>query len=204
MDVWQIIVAVLMGVSLAATCGLRAFLPLLIISICAKAGFVDLASGFEWMGSWTAIICFGVATVAEILADKIPAVDHVLDAAGVYVRPIAGAVAASSLISGMDPLLGLVIGIIIGGTIAGTVQAIKGSIRMLSTGATGGLGNPVISVIEDGATAVIGVAGLIVPALTGLAIIVLIIFFARKLLRRIGKRDAGTKEVESEIPIAEL
>ena len=192
MDVWQVVMAVLMGFSLAATCGLRAFLPLLLIGIAAKAGLVDLASGFDWMGSWTALACFGAATVIEILADKIPAVDHVLDAAGVFVRPIAGAVAASSLINGMDPLMGLVVGIIVGGTIAGIVQMIKGSFRLLSTGATGGIANPVISAVEDVAAVVTGVAGILVPLLAGIVIIALLVYFLRKFRKKISfKKTAG-------------
>jgi len=192
MDVWQIAMAILMGFSLAATCGLRAFLPLLIIGVAAKAGFVDLAGGFDWMGSWTALACFGAATVIEILADKIPAVDHVLDAAGVFIRPLAGAVAASSLISGMDPLMGLVVGIIVGGTIAGVVQMIKGGIRLLSTGVTCGIANPVVSAIEDGAAVVTGIAGIFVPLLAGILIIAFLVYFFRKSRKKIfSKKTAG-------------
>jgi len=192
MDVWQVVMAVLMGFSLAATCGLRAFLPLLIIGIAAKAGLVDLAAGFDWMGSWTALACFGAATVIEILADKIPAVDHILDAAGVFIRPIAGAIAASSLISGMDPLMGLVVGIIVGGTIAGLVQMIKSAIRLLSTAATGGIANPVVSAIEDGAAVVTGIAGIFVPLLAGIIIIALLVYFSRKFRKKIFfKKTAG-------------
>ena len=184
MDIWQVAMAILMGFSLAATCGLRAFLPLLIIGIASKAGFVDLAAGFDWMGSWTALACFGAATVIEILADKIPAVDHVLDASGVFVRPIAGAIAASSLISGMDPLMGLVVGIIVGGTIAGIVQIIKGGIRLLSTGVTCGIANPLVSAIEDSAAVVTGIAGIFVPLLAGLAVIAVLVYFFRKVRKK--------------------
>jgi len=142
MDGYEITFALLMGFSLAATCGLRAFLPLFIIGLGAKAGMITLGSGFDWMMSYPALICFGSATVLEILADKIPAVDNLLDSAGIFVRPAAGALAASSLIRGMDPLLAVVIGIIMGGGIAGIVQTIKGTLRLLSTSFTGGAPQP--------------------------------------------------------------
>jgi hypothetical protein len=188
MDAWQVTFAILMGFSLAATCGLRAFLPLLIIGIAAKAGFLHLAQGFEWMMSWPALICFGCATVLEILGDKIPAVDHVLDAAGVFVRPVAGAVAASSLIKGVDPLLAMVIGIIMGAAIAGIVQTVKGALRLLSSGLTGGVANPAVSTVEDTAAAVAGVAALFVPYITAALILIALVFGSRFMLSRLRRR----------------
>ncbi len=200
MDAMEIILVVLMGFSLAATCGLRAFLPLLIISIAAKAGYISLMPTFDWMMSWPAIICFGTATVLEILADKIPAVDHVLDSVGVFIRPTAGAIAASSMITGIDPLLALVIGIIMGATVAGLVQTIKGAIRLLTSAFTGGIGNPVVSAVEDGATAATGVIALIAPYVSAALIILGILFgmwfvFGRG--RRRGKHHGLSAEPQS-------
>ena len=193
MDTIQIIFAILMGFSLAATCGLRAFLPLLIISLGAKAGWIDLSSGFEWMASWPAIIVFGTATVLEILGDKVPTVDHLLDAGGVFVRPVAGAVAASSLIQGMNPLMTLVVGIILGATIAGIVNAIKGTFRGLSTALTGGVANPVVSLVEDGATALTGVLGLVVPYVTAAGIIVALVYGGKAVKSRMRCRKAASE-----------
>ena len=39
---------------------------------------------------------FGLATLIEIVGDKIPAVDHALDALSTLLRPAAGALLASS------------------------------------------------------------------------------------------------------------
>jgi hypothetical protein len=191
METIEIIFALLMGFSLAATCGLRAFLPLLIISIAAKAGYITLASGFDWMASWPAIIVFGAATVFEILGDKVPTVDHILDAGGTIVRPVAGAIAASSLIHGMNPLLTIVVGIIIGATIAGIVNAIKGTVRGLSTAVTGGLANPVVSIAEDGATALTGVLGLIIPYITAVGIVVALVYTGKVVVSRFRARKTA-------------
>ncbi|HEX9746750.1 MAG TPA: DUF4126 domain-containing protein [bacterium] len=188
MDSVQVIFYILMGFSLAATCGLRAFLPLLIIGIAHQAGVITLASGFEWIGSIPAIICFGTASLLEILGDKIPAVDHFLDSGGVIVRPVAGAIAASSLITGMDPLLSLVIGIIMGAGIAGLVHTLKGSLRLVSTALTGGIANPGISLAEDGAVATTGILALIIPWLTAALIILMVGFGGRKIISRIKQR----------------
>jgi hypothetical protein len=185
MNAYEITFALLMGFSLAATCGLRAFLPLFIIALGAKAGLIQLGDGFDWMMSYPALICFGSATVLEILGDKIPAVDHVLDSAGAFVRPVAGALAASSLIKGVDPLVAVVIGIIMGGGIAGIVQTIKGALRLLSTAITGGIANPVVSAAEDGATAVTAFLGLIVPYVTAALILIGLFAGGRFFLRRL-------------------
>ncbi|MCX6647275.1 MAG: DUF4126 domain-containing protein [bacterium] len=191
METIEIIFALLMGFSLAATCGLRAFLPLLIISLGAKAGFITLSSGFDWMASWPAIIVFGTATILEILGDKVPTVDHILDAGGTIVRPIAGAVAASSLIQGMNPLMTMVVGIIIGATIAGIVNAIKGTVRGLSTAVTGGIANPVVSIVEDGATALTGVLSLVVPYITAVGIIVALVYTGKVVVSKFRCRKAA-------------
>jgi len=191
MGALEVAFALLMGFSLAATCGLRAFLPLFIISLAAKAGMITLASGFDWMASYPALICFGSATMLEILGDKIPAMDHVLDAAGAFVRPVAGAVAASSLVRGMDPLLALALGIIMGAAVAGIVQALKGTLRILSTAATGGIANPVLSAAEDGTTAVAGILGLIVPYVTGVLILLGLLVGGRTLFGRLKRSKPG-------------
>ena len=181
-----------MGFSLAATCGLRAFLPLFIIGLVSRAGYIDLAGGFEWMSSWQALVCFGAAMVLEILGDKIPAVDHILDAAGIFVRPIAGAIAASSLITGMDPLLSMVIGIIMGASVAGAVQAVKGAVRLVSTSTTAGIANPAISIAEDGAVAVGGIVGIFAPYITAAVIIAALVIGLRVIMARLKKRREET------------
>ncbi len=141
--------AAALGLSLAATCGLRAFLPLLSISLLAWLGRVDLGEGFLWMASPWASLCFGTAVVAETLGDKFPVVDHALDTAGVLVKPAAGALATASMITGMDPMLAVVVGLITGGAVAEGVHMVKAKTRVLSSAFTGTLANPFLSIFED-------------------------------------------------------
>ena len=200
MNGWHIVFALLMGFSLAAACGLRAFLPLFVIGLGVRAGLLTMSDGFEWMGSYPALICFGFATLLEILADKIPAVDHVLDAGGVFVRPLAGAVAASCLIKGFDPMMTVVIGIIVGSSVAGVVHTLKGSLRLLSTATTGGIANPVISVIEDAAATVTSVISIFLPYLVA-GVVILALFIAANRMasrRRSGKRGMNQPPAATE------
>ena len=72
----EIFLSICVGVGLSAACGFRVFVPLLGLSIAAKLGMVHLGASFAWAGSTTAIVAFGVATVAEIAAYYIPWVDR--------------------------------------------------------------------------------------------------------------------------------
>jgi hypothetical protein len=191
MNIWHIVFALLMGFSLAATCGLRAFLPLLIISIGAKAGIITLSQSFDWMQSWPALICFGSATLIEIVGDKFPVVDHFLDSIGIVIRPVAGALAATSLIQGLDPLTTLVIGIIMGSAIAGVTHTIKASTRLASTAFTAGIANPLLSLLEDVATFFTGALSLVLPWITAIAVVVALIVAGRIAFRRIKSKAHG-------------
>ena len=59
----EIITAVAIGIGLSASCGFRVFVPMLVASIAAKMGIFSVNEGFQWLGSWPAIISFGTATV---------------------------------------------------------------------------------------------------------------------------------------------
>jgi hypothetical protein len=142
----------MMGVSLAACAGLRAWLPLFVVGLMARSGFLPLNPAFAFLGREDALIVFGTATVLELLGDKFIGVDHVLDAIGTFARPAAGAVLASSVLTQLDPLTAVVGGIAIGGATALTVHSGKALVRAKSTALSplhGGAGNLAVSVGED-------------------------------------------------------
>ncbi len=141
--------ALVMGITLAAICGLRAFLPLLVISILSAFGKIELGEAFQWMSSWPAITTFSVAVVLEIAADKLPVVDHVLDTAGLVIKPIAASVAMAGMIKEFDPLLALVLSLVTGGLLAEGLHILKAKLRLLSSAATGTIANPILSFFED-------------------------------------------------------
>jgi hypothetical protein len=138
-----------MGFALAACVGLRAFLPLLLGGIAARWGYVTLGPSFEWMASTPALVVFGSAVAFEVLADKVPVLDHALHAVEAFVKPAAATLLAASLFTNLDPVLAMTLGLIGGGAIAGAVHAVKGTTRVASTLATGGLANPFLSVADD-------------------------------------------------------
>lgn len=172
-----------MGFALAACVGLRAFLPLLAAGLLARFGYVNLGPSFAWMESTPALIVFGSAFVFEVLADKIPFLDHGLHAVEAFVKPMAATLLAASLFTNLDPVLAITLGLIGGGTIAGAVQALRGGARLLSTGATAGLANPVLSLFDD-FLAVSGVAfAILLPVLAAIVVIVLVVLGVRMVRR---------------------
>lgn len=156
-----------LALALAAAAGLRAWLPLLVAGVAARLGVAELGASFNWLGSWPALALLGGATVLEVAGDKIPVVDHALDAVGTFLRPLAGTLAvAATLVHIEDPLIALVVGLILGAPVALAPHAAKSTLRGVSTGTTAGLANPVLSVVEDGVSLLVAVLAFVVPVLT--------------------------------------
>lgn len=156
-----------LAVALAAAAGLRAWLPLLVAGILARLGLAELGASFGWLGSWPALALLGGATVLEVAGDKIPVVDHALDAVGTFLRPLAGTLAAAAtLVHIEDPLSALVVGLIVGAPAALAPHVAKSTLRGVSTGTTAGVANPLLSLIEDGVSLLITVFAFLVPVLT--------------------------------------
>ncbi|MFN3651406.1 MAG: DUF4126 domain-containing protein [Armatimonadota bacterium] len=151
MPAWDLtpVGAILMGISLAACAGLRAFLPLLTAGIAVRAGWWPVEGWYGWVGSNEALLVFGIATVAEIMADKIPVVDHALDVFYTVARPAAGALVAIGAFSQLSPTYAVAAGIIVGAPIAGGLHLAKAGTRVASTSLTAGAGNPILSFVED-------------------------------------------------------
>jgi hypothetical protein len=182
-----------LAVALAAAAGLRAWLPLLVAGLLARLGMAQLGEGFAWLGSWPALGLLGGATVLEIAGDKIPVVDHALDALGTFLRPLAGTLAAAAtLVHIEDPLVALVVGLVVGAPAALAPHLAKTTLRGVSTGTTAGLANPLLSVVEDGVSLVITVLAFVVPLLTVLLLAVGGWLGWRWLRRRKQRRRQGT------------
>lgn len=151
MTTTALILALLLGLGLAASTGLNTFLPLLLLSAAARfhVGGIVLGAKFQWLASDVAIVVLIVACVIEIVADKFPAVDHFLDVVGSIVRPIAGATAAASVLTGVDPTVAAIVGIMIGAPTSFGFHSLKAATRVASSATTFGCANPLLSLIED-------------------------------------------------------
>ena len=175
---------VLLGIGLAAACGFRVFVPFLVISIAALTGHLRLAPDFAWLGSWPALIVFGVATVFEIVAYYVPWLDHVLDIGATPAAVVAGIVVTASVVTGMSPVLRWSLAAIAGGGVAAAVQLATVALRRASTYATAGLAHPLASTLETGGSIGMSILSLLLPFVAGTLAILLILIAARWLVRR--------------------
>ena len=178
-----------LAVALAACAGLRAWLPLLMAGGLARAGMLDLGESFRFLSSNKALALFAVATVLEILGDKVPAVDHALDALSTVLRPAAGAVLAAAVFGRIvNPLQAVALGLAVGAPTALVPHAGKVALRGISTTFTAGLANPLLSLVEDAATIVLFALAVVVPV----AVAVFLALVGILLLRRSRARHRVT------------
>ena len=158
------------GVVIAAACGLRAFLPLLALALGVHFGLVHVQPGMAWIGSLPAIVTLVWATLLELAADKVPALDHALDVVALGLRPAAAALAAWVTFSGAHPALAVAAALVLGASAMG-VQVAKAKVRLGSSMLTFGTANPLLSFAEDGVAILLASLAVLAPlaALTTLA-----------------------------------
>ncbi|WP_063058643.1 DUF4126 domain-containing protein [Nocardia sienata] len=183
-----------LGLGLAAACGFRAFLPLLVLS--AAVHFdglgLNLNESFAWIGSTGTLFALSVAATAEILGDLVPFVDNVLSLIGNVSGPIAGAIAAGSVFEAADPATAAIAGIIVGAPTALTFSATRTGVRAAGTATTGGIANPVVSVVEDVLAVVLIVLAIALPLLVPLVLGALL-FIAWRAVRGFRRRRTAAR-----------
>lgn len=179
MQTW--VLPALLGLGLASATGLRTFLPLLMLALSAKFEMfgVRLIDQMDWLVSWPAIAALATATVAEFLGDKVPAIDHGLNAIGYVTRPVAGAIAAGSVFWNVDPSAAAIAGLIVGAPAALAFNAAQTGVRVGSTATTGGLGNPLVSLVEDVLAFLTVIVAFLAPIIIPIVVIVLIVVVFR-------------------------
>ncbi len=184
-----------MGIGLAAACGFRVFVPLLVVSIASFSGHLTLAPSFQWLGTYPALITFCAATVLEITAYYVPWLDNFLDSIATPAAVIAGTVVTASMVTGMSPLLKWTLAVIAGGGAAGLVQSATVLTRAASTTTTGGLANPVLATAELGFSVLTSLLTLVVPVVTVVALAIIGFFVGRRLWRYVAqKRKLGISQ----------
>lgn len=149
MDVVTMIGSLVLGIALAASCGLRAFLPLFLVGVGARLGWVDLGDAFEWLAHTPALLALGVGVILELLGDKVPFVNHLLDMLATPLRALAGMLILAATMVDMPVWVVALLAIIVGGGVALTVHVAKSGLRAGTSAATAGAASPVHSVLED-------------------------------------------------------
>ncbi|HUV89580.1 MAG TPA: DUF4126 domain-containing protein [Anaerolineae bacterium] len=156
---------------LSTSAGLNAYIPLLVVALLARfTPLVTLNKPYDALSSWWVIGTLGVLLVIETLVDKVPAADTVNDIIQTFIRPAAGAIlfAATTNTIGLHPVVAAICGVLL----AGSVHVVKAGGRPVVAVATAGVGNPVVSTIEDVISFVTSLLAIVAPYLV-LALIVI-------------------------------
>jgi hypothetical protein len=188
--------ALMIGIGLSAACGFRVFVPLLVMSIAAQTGHLQLAEGFRWVASPMAAGALGVATVLEIAAYTVPWVDNLLDSVATPAAVVAGILATSAVLPGTSPLFRWSLAVIAGGGTAGIIQASTVLARATSSATTGGLANPLLSAGEAGGSLLFSILAVLLP----LAALLLFLFLLLRVLRRVYRRFSTRRPPGTGLP----
>ncbi len=176
--------SIALGIGLAAACGFRVFVPLLVLSVASVSGHLDLAAGLYWMGTLPALVVFATATLLEVAAYFIPVVDNGLDTISGPAAVLAGTLIAASQFGELDPFLKWSLALIAGGGTAGLLNGTTAVARGASTLTTAGLANPLVALVELGGSLILSLLALLAPLLAFLAVLALAGWGASRLVRR--------------------
>ena len=152
-----------------------------------RFGVLHLTEPYSLLGSPWVLGIVLVLLVLDFIGDKIPGVDHALHLFGGVLNAGAGAllfasqsgIATSVNGSHLNPTLALLLGLLV----SGGVHTTRTLLRPVSTGLTGGLGNPLVSSAEDGSSLVLSLLAIFAPVLAVLLLAALLVVAWRTLAR---------------------
>lgn len=194
--------AALTGAGLSAAAGLNAYIPFLMVALVARfSDVIVLPSQFAWIESPWAIGGATFLLLAEMVLDKIPAIDSMNDMIGTAVRPTVGGVvfaATQAADQQLDqaswmqqyPWVGAIGGVII----AGVVHTTKAATRPAVNVTTAGMGAPVLSGVEDATSLGMSVLAIFTPLLVIVGLVAMgvgIFWLWRRIARFRKRRRAG-------------
>jgi len=184
----ELLTGIFTAFGLSASAGLNAYIPLLVVGLLAHyTNLLQLSSPWDTLSNPWIILLLCVLVIIEMLADKIPAVNHINDLIQTVIRPTAGAIAfaaSAHVLTDVHPVLALAAGLLV----AGTVHVAKaGALRPAVTATTGGAGNVPVSVAEDIVSTVLSIVAIVLPILIGTLLVVLASFIIYWLYERANK-----------------
>lgn len=184
------LVGLCIGIGIAAACGFRVSVPLLVLGLGGKAGLVHLSEHAAFLATTPGLMALATASVLEVGAYWIPSVDHALDVIATPAAVVAGTIAAASQLGDLGPLMSWGSALVAGGGVAAATQTVNVSARGVSTLSTAGILNPIISAVQSAAAVVLSVLAVVVPVAAGALILGAAILGARWYLRRRERRAA--------------
>lgn len=174
---------VLTGAGLALSAGLNAYIPLLTLGLLTRfTSLVEVPQQWAWLGNEWVLIALAVLLFLEVIADKVPAVDHINDIIQTLVRPTAGGIVFAAGSGAHTPAIthpgeffssGALVPFIFGLVVALGMHVAKAGVRSVVNLSTAGIGAPVTSTVEDISAVTMTVLALLLPILLIVFVIVL-------------------------------
>ncbi len=160
---------------LSASAGLNAYIPLLVVGVIAHyTDWITLNPPYDLLANPWILIIIGILLIIEMVADKVPAVNHINDIIQTVIRPVAGAIifaSSAQTITGVHPIIALICGLLV----AGGVHTVKAAaIRPAVTATTAGAGNVPVSIAEDIIATVLSILSVVIPILVGIILVLLV------------------------------
>ena len=192
----------LTGTGLAASAGLNAYIPLMVMGLLARyTDVIDLPQGWSWLSNGWVLVILGVLLAVEMVADKVPIVDHANDVVQTVVRPTAGGLAFGAgsgaqtvTVSNPGSFFGSHqwVPVAAGVLIALCVHGVKATARPVVNVSTAGFGAPVVSTIEDFGSAAMSVLAILAPILVLVGIVLFVWLAVVVVRRRRRKRESAS------------
>jgi hypothetical protein len=188
----EVLLGIFSAFGLSASAGLNAYIPLLVIGVVAHyTDWITLNSPWDLLANPWILILLGILVIIEMLADKVPAVNHINDVIQTVVRPAAGAIAfaaSAKVVTDINPILALACGLLV----AGSVHVVKAAaVRPAVTAVTGGAANVPVSIAEDILSTVVSILSIVIPVIMGITLIVALAFLLAWLWRRTDKTQTA-------------
>jgi hypothetical protein len=189
----ELLLGVFSAFGLSASAGLNAYSPLLVVGVIAHyfPNTLTLNQPWDLIANPWILILLGILVIIEMLADKVPAVNHINDLIQTVVRPAAGAIAfaaSAKVVTDINPILALACGLLV----AGSVHAVKAvAIRPAVTATTAGAGNVPVSIAEDVVAFGASMIAVIVPLVMGTILVILFALVLWWLWRRTDKTQTA-------------
>lgn len=190
-DILSLLFPVALGIGLAAATGFRVFLPLLLMGLAVRGGYMPVSDGFAWVATPPALIMFAIAAVTEIVAYYVPVLDNLLDGIAGPTAVGAGIAVSAAVMGDFPPMLKWTLAIIAGGGAAAATQGATTLLRGTSTVLTMGLGNHAVATGEIVGAIVMTLLAILMPYLAVLGAVIFCIVAWRLLWRLRQKRQAG-------------
>ena len=196
MNGMEFLLALSLGLGLAAASGFRVFLPPFLYGLTIRFDYtpidIPVQGASEWMSSDIGLVLLGSAMVLEILAYYVPWLDNLMDTIASPAAMLAGGAMVYSTLGDTSPIVQWTLSIIAGGGVSGTIQIGTVSVRALSTMTTGGIANPLVSTAEAGACIFCTVLAILLPILALLRTVFALVFSV-KYIKKL--REKSTKKL---------